>query len=57
MEWNATPELMSKVLASIEPVRTDIALCQALAEDFSRDCADYIDAPILFGGFAISQES
>jgi len=40
MEWNASPELMSELRASIKPVRTDLALGQVLAEDFPRDCSN-----------------
>jgi hypothetical protein len=39
MEWNASPEMMGEIRASIKPVRSDMSLCQVLAEDFPRDCS------------------
>jgi hypothetical protein len=40
MSWNASPELMRKISASIRSVETEVPLRQALAEDFPKDCAD-----------------
>jgi hypothetical protein len=40
MEWNASPEMIAEIRASIAPVRTGAALCKVLAEDFSRDCSN-----------------
>lgn len=51
MEWDASPELIAEVRASILPVRTDIALSRVLAEDFPHDCSDL---PIS-GGWGYSQ--
>jgi hypothetical protein len=55
--WDASPELMEKIRASIKPVRTDQSLRLVLAEDFPSDCANlpiaggwgYVrDDPIIF---------
>jgi hypothetical protein len=51
MEWDARPELIAEVLASIQPVRTDVSLGKVLAEDFPRDC---LNLPIS-GGWGYSQ--
>ena len=51
MEWDARPELIAEVVASILPVRTDAALSKVLAEDFPRDCSNL---PIS-GGWGYSQ--
>jgi hypothetical protein len=40
MSWDANPELMSEIYASIQPVETEVPLRQALAEHFPGDCAD-----------------
>jgi hypothetical protein len=39
MEWNASPEIMSKIRASIARARADAPLFKILAEDFPRDCS------------------
>jgi hypothetical protein len=52
MSWDARPELIAEIRASIVPVRTDAALCKVLAEDFPRDCANL---PIS-GGWGYSRD-
>ena len=39
MQWNARPDLMAEIVASIRPVQTEEALRQVLAHDFPTDCA------------------
>jgi hypothetical protein len=51
MSWDVRPELMAEILASIVPVRTDVALGKVLADDFPRDCA----ALPISGGWGYSQ--
>lgn len=52
MNWDARPELISELQASIRPVRTDVPLGRVLAEDFPRDCTGL---PIS-GGWGYRQE-
>ena len=52
MEWDARPELIAQIRASIQPVHTDVALSHVLAEDFPRDCSKL---PIT-GGWGYSQD-
>jgi hypothetical protein len=40
MQWNARPDLMAEIVASIRPVQTEEALRQVLAHDFPKDCAE-----------------
>jgi hypothetical protein len=51
MEWDANPETIAKIRASIAPVRTDIALDKALAKDYPGDC---LNLPIS-GGWGYTQ--
>lgn len=39
MEWDATPELMAKIAATLGPVQTDLPLRDVLEQDFPKDCA------------------
>jgi hypothetical protein len=52
MEWNASPELMGKIQASIRPIDTDLALREVLAQDFPSDCADLT----ISGGWGYSKD-
>jgi len=38
--FDAPPELMAGILASIKPVQTKKSLRKVLAKDFPRDCSD-----------------
>lgn len=40
VEWDARPELMGEILASIAPVETDAALRDMLARHYPRDCSN-----------------
>jgi hypothetical protein len=53
LDWDASPELMQTILASIQPIQTDRPLRQVLAEDFPRDCSNL---PIK-GGWGYTQDN
>ena len=52
MEWDASPELVARIAATLQRPRLDKPLRQVLAEDFPRQCGDL---PIE-GGWGFSQD-
>jgi hypothetical protein len=38
--WNASADLMAKILASIQPIQTNKPLREVLTQDFPRDCSN-----------------